>query len=130
VVAAVLVVTAWFALACALMVLSPGTAPTVTAALPAVAADGRRRRGAGTAQAALVVVGVVGAAVAVAAFGALAGGSGVPGTKGQLVAYGAGVAAIGAACAFGFAVQLALREAVGRAWDVPRNPDGAPADER
>ncbi|MCG2803695.1 MAG: phosphatase PAP2 family protein [Cellulomonas sp.] len=132
VVAAVLVVTAWFALACALMVLAPGATPTVTAALPAVATARGGRRGGAPVLALLVAVGVIGTAVAAAAFGASVGGSGVPGTGGQLLAYGAGVAAIGAASAWGFAVQLALREAVGKARDVPgvRAQDPAGADGR
>lgn len=110
VVAAVLVTTAWFALACALMVLMPGTTTTATAALPTVV----RRTPTRVVRAGLVVVAVLGAGAAAVGYGVLAVGTGVPGSAGQLLAYGAGVAAVASAVAAGCAVQLALREHVGR----------------
>jgi membrane-associated phospholipid phosphatase len=125
VIAAVLVVTAWFAAACALMVAEPARASTATTAIPAV----RARPGFGLVRGGLVVVAAGAAVVAGLLLGALWSGTGVLGTRGQLLAYAGGVAAIGAASALGLAVQLALREIAGRAAERrPPGPGSAAAD--
>ena len=134
-VAAVFVVTAWFALACGFMVAVPAGASTATTSTPVT----RPRGAADVVRLGLTVLAVVAVAVAGAVLGALWSGTGVPGTRGQLLAYGGGVAAIGAASALGFAVQLGLREVAGRSADrsgdrvatagegVPGAPSGSPA---
>jgi len=108
VMAAVLVVTAWFALACLLMVVvPPETVPTATTSVPVV-----RPALAGRVIAGLATVGALAGLVTAVM---VAGWWDRPSqTASGVVAYGVGVAAIVAAVGLGVAVQLALREAAGR----------------
>lgn len=116
VVAAVLVTVAWFAVACALLVLVPARESTATRLI----AVGGPARGSGARALAVLLVVLGGAAGFVAALG-LGASWGLDehvGTREQLVAYGGGVAGIAGAVALGFAVMIVMREAAGSAREL------------
>jgi hypothetical protein len=118
VMAAVLVVTAWSAAASLSMLLRTGSGTTATTQISVV------RTGPSAADRIVTVLGSTGTVAlgVTVATGMWVWKGTVTGTAGDLVAYGGGVAAIVAAVCVGVAIQLALREAVGR---VVRDPQGS-----
>lgn len=111
VVAAVLVTLAWFAVACALLVLVPRREQTATRLIAVVGSV--RGTGARAVAAVLVVVGVAAGLVAALALGASWGLGAGAGTRQELVAYGGAVVGVFSATALGFALMIGLREAAG-----------------